>query len=99
MLSDDGNIIVAFNGEICNAYSFTASLQDAGHTFRGTSDTEVLLRLFEQFGLEGMLSRINGMFAIVIINLRQRTLTLIREWNRHQATAVGASGEYAAVRL
>jgi len=79
MLSDDGQIIIAFNGEIYNAFSFTATLQALGHEFRGTSDTEVLLRLYEQFGLEGMLARINGMFAIALIDLRQRTLTLIRD--------------------
>lgn len=79
MVSDDGGIALAFNGEIYNAFSFKSQLQDAGFKFRGSSDTEVVLRLYEYFGLEGMLERINGMFAIVIVDMRQRTLTLIRD--------------------
>jgi asparagine synthase (glutamine-hydrolysing) len=39
----------------------------------------VLLRLYLQHGIEGMLARINGMFAIVIVDLRERTLTLVRD--------------------
>lgn len=79
MVNDDGRIVLAFNGEIYNAFSFKSQLQAAGFKFRGSSDTEVVLRLYEHFGLDGMLDRINGMFAIAIADMRQRTLTLIRD--------------------
>jgi asparagine synthase (glutamine-hydrolysing) len=79
MANDDGNIFVAFNGEIYNAFSFTKQLQDLGYKFRGNSDTEVVLRLYEQFGLDGLLERINGMFAIAFVDLRDRSITLIRD--------------------
>jgi asparagine synthase (glutamine-hydrolysing) len=79
MANDEGSVFIAFNGEIYNAFSFTSQLQELGYRFRGSSDTEVVLRLYEQFGLEGLLERINGMFAIAIVDLRKRSLTLIRD--------------------
>lgn len=79
MMSDDGNLIVAFNGEIYNANDYRNELISCGHIFHGTSDTEVLLKLHLQHGLDGMLARIEGMFAIVIIDLRLRTLTIVRD--------------------
>lgn len=99
MVNDDGSIALAFNGEIYNAFSFKGELQAAGFRFRGSSDTEVVLRLYEHFGLEGMLDRINGMFAIAIVDLRQRTLTLIRDgtgvkpllWTRIRSTILFGS--------
>lgn len=79
MLNADRTVMLAFNGEIYNAFDFTAELQAAGYRFRSKSDTEVLLYLYERYGLDGMLSRINGMFAIVIADLRSRELHIIRD--------------------
>jgi asparagine synthase (glutamine-hydrolysing) len=79
MANDDGSVFIAFNGEIYNAFDFTAELEAAGFVFRSRTDTEVILRLYERFGLDGMLARLSGMFAIVIVDLRQRLVHIARD--------------------
>ncbi len=75
----NGDIIITFNGEIYNADQFRESLARKGYTFRGTSDTEVLLYLYEEFGIDEMLRLIDGMFAICLIDKRQDRIYLIRD--------------------
>jgi asparagine synthase (glutamine-hydrolysing) len=79
MANDDGSVFLIFNGEIYNAFDYVTELQAAGYRFRSRSDTEVILRLYEHYGIEGMLERLNGMFAICIVDLRRRELHLIRD--------------------
>lgn len=79
MLNADGSIILAFNGEIYNALSYTKELEESGFRFRSHTDTEVILYLYEKYGLDGMLHRLNGMFAIVIADLRSRELHIARD--------------------
>ena len=79
MCNDDGSIILAFNGEIYNAFAYKSELESAGYKFRSRTDTEVILRLYEHFGLADMLERLNGMFAIVIVDLRRREVHLARD--------------------
>ena len=79
MENADGSIFIAFNGEIYNAFDYTAELEAAGFHFRSRSDTEVILYLYEKFGLDGMLSRLNGMFTIVIVDLRTREILIARD--------------------
>jgi asparagine synthase (glutamine-hydrolysing) len=78
MLSVDGNYALSFNGEIFNYVELRAELVAAGETFRTSSDTEVLLRLFELYG-EAALDRLNGDFAFAIYDRRRRRLTLARD--------------------
>jgi asparagine synthase (glutamine-hydrolysing) len=79
MMNAGGNIILAFNGEVYNAMSHVQELKDSGFTFRSHTDTEVVLHLYEKHGLDGMLRRLNGMFAIVIVDLRQREIHIARD--------------------
>lgn len=79
MANADGTIVIAFNGEIYNAFDYTAELAASGFGFRSRTDTEVILYLYEKHGLDGLLERLNGMFAIVIVDLRARELHLIRD--------------------
>lgn len=79
MANADRSIVIAFNGEAYNAFDFTAELEREGFRFRSRSDTEVVLYLYERFGLDGMLERLNGMFAIVIADLRTREVHIIRD--------------------
>jgi asparagine synthase (glutamine-hydrolysing) len=79
MVSPDGRVLLTLNGEIYNAFDFKKELQDSGYIFKSTSDTEVVLYLFLKYGLEGMLNRLNGMFAIVIADLREQKLLIIRD--------------------
>jgi asparagine synthase (glutamine-hydrolysing) len=78
MLSDDGNLVISFNGEIFNYVELRDELKARGLSFRTGSDTEVLLRLFELEG-EAALDKLNGDFAFAIYDKRNRRLTLARD--------------------
>ncbi|MCL2204032.1 MAG: asparagine synthase (glutamine-hydrolyzing) [Defluviitaleaceae bacterium] len=67
MRSVDETFSLVFNGEIYNYIELRAELAVKGHVFTTTSDTEVLLHLYEEYG-EGMLDYLRGMFAFVIYN-------------------------------
>ncbi|NKW71678.1 asparagine synthase (glutamine-hydrolyzing) [Rhodobacteraceae bacterium R_SAG10] len=66
------------NGEIYNHREIRKQLEDSGITFRGHSDTEVLLRLLEKEGLEA-LPRLNGIFSFALIDRETGCLTLVRD--------------------
>ena len=70
-VSDDGAIVVVQNGEIFNHVELAAELDGTPHACRTHSDTEVLLRLYEQNGID-FLSKLNGMFAIAIHERHRR---------------------------
>jgi asparagine synthase (glutamine-hydrolysing) len=79
MVSPDGRYVIVFNGEIYNFPDLRAQLDAAGETFRGHSDTEVLLRVFMREGLEGCLAKLRGMFAFAVWDKQERTLSLARD--------------------
>lgn len=72
-----GNI-VCLNGEIYNSNELRNSLVGLGHSFRGTSDTEVLLAAHDQWGSD-CLQKLRGMFAFAIWLREERTLFLARD--------------------
>lgn len=78
MLTPDGRYALTYNGEIYNFQELRAELQARGVRFTSHSDTEVLLRGFEQWG-EAVLGRLNGMFAFVILDNREQRLLLARD--------------------
>lgn len=73
-----GDLAVAFNGEIYNYRSLKTELAELGYAFETTSDTEVLLAAWRQWG-RACLSRLEGMFAFAIWNKAERCLTLVRD--------------------
>jgi asparagine synthase (glutamine-hydrolysing) len=79
MKSPDGKVILALNGEIYNAFDYKEELRDFGYIFKSTTDTEVVLALYIKYGFEEMLSRLNGMFAIVIIDLNKKEIYITRD--------------------
>jgi asparagine synthase (glutamine-hydrolysing) len=79
MVSPDGKVILTLNGEIYNAFDYTNELEQWGYRFRSTSDTEIVLALYLKYGFEGMLARLNGMFAIVIVDLGKYELFITRD--------------------
>jgi asparagine synthase (glutamine-hydrolysing) len=79
MLNQDKNVILMMNGEIYNAFDLKPELESYGFAFRSTTDTEVVLNLYIKFGIYGLLSRLNGMFAIAIADLRIGKIYLIRD--------------------
>jgi asparagine synthase (glutamine-hydrolysing) len=78
MVSEDGDVCVAQNGEILNHLELRAELERAGTRFRTRCDTEVLLHLYRREG-PGFLSRLRGMFAIAVWDRRERRLVLGRD--------------------
>lgn len=76
--SENGRYILVFNGEIYNYASFYPELKNKGIKLKSGSDTEVLLKLYELYGLE-MLSRLNGMFAFAIWDKEEKKLVLVRD--------------------
>ncbi|GAW89878.1 asparagine synthase (glutamine-hydrolyzing) [Flavobacterium psychrophilum] len=69
--SENGRYVIVFNGEIYNYKDFYAELKDKGVALKSDSDTEVLLKLYELYGLE-ILPRLNGMFAFAIWDKEQK---------------------------
>lgn len=74
---DTGNLIV-FNGEIYNYLALRKELEAAGQRFRSHSDTEVLLKLYEQHGA-AMVHKLRGMYAIALWDVRKQGLFLARD--------------------
>jgi len=79
MISPDSQVLLALNGEIYNAFDFKEELEQWGYSFKSTTDTEIVLALYLKYGLEGMLSRLNGMFAIVVVDLGKNTIFITRD--------------------
>lgn len=78
MLSADGRYVLVYNGEVYNFQALRAELAGAGHRFRSTGDTEVVLAALAAWGTRA-LSRFNGMFALAFLDTAERTLLLARD--------------------
>ncbi len=76
--SEDGRYVMVYNGEIYNFKEFYPELKSNGFDIRTTSDTEVLMKLFQLHGLK-MLNRLNGMFTFAIWDKLEKKLTLVRD--------------------
>jgi asparagine synthase (glutamine-hydrolysing) len=79
MLSANGRYVLVFNGEIYNFLELKQKLQQLGHSFRGHSDTEVMLASFCQWGLKPGIQQFNGMFAFALWDRQERILHLGRD--------------------
>jgi asparagine synthase (glutamine-hydrolysing) len=78
MISDDGRIVVAFNGEIYNHRALRAELESSGRPFRSRSDTEAIVRGYEAWG-NAVVERLDGMFAFALWDARRRQLLVARD--------------------
>lgn len=76
--NEDNSIVLMCNGEIYNSRPLRHELEQKGHVFRTQSDVEVLLHLYEEEG-KGFLNKLNGQFAFVIYDKRDRSLFLARD--------------------
>ncbi|MEQ9560247.1 MAG: asparagine synthase (glutamine-hydrolyzing) [Rhodospirillales bacterium] len=80
MTSSCGRFVISYNGEVYNAQDIRKELGDAGHiSFRGHSDTEVILEAFARWGVPKTLKRMVGMFAFALWDKADRSLTLARD--------------------
>ncbi len=78
MPNEDGTAWLVFSGEIYNHQELRGELIRAGHRFRSLSDTEVVLKSWEEYG-EQCVSRLRGMFAFAIWDERRKTLFAARD--------------------
>jgi asparagine synthase (glutamine-hydrolysing) len=78
MHSDDGALTLSFNGEIYNFRELRAELEAAGHAFRTSSDSEVILQGWRHWGAD-CVSHFHGMFAFAIHDARTKRLFLARD--------------------
>ena len=79
MSNKDKSIYIMFNGEIYNAFHLKKKLIDSDYKFSSKTDTEIILILYEKYGLEYTLKMLNGMFAICILDLRKNKIFLARD--------------------
>lgn len=78
MCSTDGQLVVAYNGEIYNHSELRIELEKLGHRFRSRTDTEVILAAYQQWG-EDCLARFNGMWGFALLDRRRRKLFCARD--------------------
>jgi len=92
MVSASGRYVIAFNGEVYDHRRHRADLEGRGVRFRGSSDTEVLLALADDLGLERALQRSNLMCGLAIWDRREAVLTLARDRLGEKPLAWGWAG-------
>jgi asparagine synthase (glutamine-hydrolysing) len=78
IFSDDGDVVIVFNGEVYNHQELRGELERRGHRFRSHCDTEVVLRSFLEWDVD-CLSRLRGMFAFAIWSESEKRLLLARD--------------------
>ncbi len=79
MANEDGSVWISYNGECYNYQPLLHELSKDGHAFTSATDTEVLLHGYEEWGLKGLLSRLNGMFAFALWDQCKEELVLVRD--------------------
>jgi asparagine synthase (glutamine-hydrolysing) len=78
MPSPDGRYVIVFNGEIYNFVEVRRELEEKGYVFRTEGDTEVILQAWQEWG-NAMHFRFNGMWAIAIFDILNKSLFLSRD--------------------
>ncbi len=77
-ISEDGNVVAVFNGELYNYPQLKRDLQARGHHLRSQADGEALVHLYEEYG-DDLLAHITGMFALAVFDQERQMLLLARD--------------------
>ncbi len=78
MLTNDGRMVITYNGEVYNFKELRAELQKLGYHFPSQTDTEVVLNAYAEWGTK-CLNRFNGMFAFAIWDKEKQELFIARD--------------------
>ena len=78
MVSGDESVCLVFNGEIYNFQDLRVELENKGHAFKGKSDTEVVLNMYLEYGID-CLSKLNGIFGLAVYDGRSDNLYVARD--------------------
>lgn len=78
MANEDGTVWLTYNGEIYNFRSLRDTLESRGHLFRSSSDSEVIVHAYEEWG-DDCVTRFRGMFAFAVVDWRKRRVLLARD--------------------
>lgn len=79
MQIEGGQAVIVYNGEVYNFRELKKELEKKGHRFATTSDTEVVVRCYLEYGIEGCLSKLEGMFAFAIYDKRYNKVFIARD--------------------
>ena len=85
LYSEDKSIVAFQNGEIYNYKALQKQLESQKYIFKTNSDTEVLAHGYLAWGIDGLARRLDGMYAISILDRRKKVLYLIRD--RYEKTS------------
>ena len=77
-LTDGSGVWISYNGEVFNYVELRAELERLGHAFHTATDTEVILKVYHEYGPEGF-DRLNGMWAFALLDLPRHRLILSRD--------------------
>lgn len=106
MASDDGSVVITYNGEAYDVSALRTELQTVGRKFKGHSDTEVIVNGIAHWGIESLCKRIGGMFAMAVWVPKERMFFLVRDrlgkkplyWTR-TPMGIAFASDLAALRL
>ncbi|ODS31310.1 MAG: asparagine synthase [Candidatus Scalindua rubra] len=77
--NENRSVWIAYNGEFYNYKDYSKDLKDLGHIFKSRTDTEVVIHLYEEYGIEDTIKRMNGMFAFALYDTNIKKLYLVRD--------------------
>ncbi|MEE8484496.1 MAG: asparagine synthetase B, partial [Nitrospinota bacterium] len=76
---DSGKSAIIYNGEVYNYIELRSELEKEGYRFKTSSDTEVVLKALDCWGVEGALNRFNGMWAFAWFDVQNKRIVLARD--------------------